>query len=98
GAAAAQADALAGKRVIAMANGLEKVGREFRPVLPRGESLSRAIRDAAPGSYVVAAFQHVPAAAFAALDEPLQSDVVVCSDHDDAREMVMRLVAGIPEL
>jgi len=96
--AATHADALAGKPVIAMANGLEKVGREFRPVLPKGESLSRAIHDAAPGAYVVAAFQHVPAAAFAALDEPLQSDVVVCSDHDDAREVVMRLVAGIPEL
>ena len=96
--AAAHADALVGKPVIAMANGLEKVGREFRPVLPKGESLSRAIHDAAPGAQVVAAFQHVPAAAFAALGEPLQSDVVVCSDHDAAREVVMRLVAGIPEL
>jgi NADPH-dependent F420 reductase len=96
--AAAHADALAGKPLIAMANGLEKVGREFRPVFPKGESLSRAIHDAVPGAQVVAAFQHVPAAAFAALDEPLQSDVVVCSDHDDAREVVMRLAAGIPEL
>ena len=96
--AAAHADALAGKPVIAMANGLEKVGKEFRPVLPKGESLSRAVHDAAPEAYVVAAFQHVPAASFAALDQPLQSDVVVCSDHDDAREVVMRLVAGIPEL
>ena len=96
--AAAHADAVVGKPVIAMANGLEKVGKEFRPVLPKGESLARAIHDVAPGAYVVAAFQHVPAAAFGALDEPLQSDVVVCSDHDDAREVVMRLVAGIPEL
>jgi NADPH-dependent F420 reductase len=96
--AAAHAEALAGKPVISMANGLEKVGREFRPVLPRGESLARAIHDAVPGAQVVAALQHIPAAAFVALDEPLQSDVVVCSDHDDAREVVMGLVAGIPEL
>ena len=96
--AGAHADALAGKTVVAMANGLEKVGREFRPVLPKGQSVARAIQVAVPDARVVAAFQHVPATAFAALHEPLQSDVVVCSDHDDAREVVMRLVAGIPEL
>src|SRR5437867_3530515 len=33
--AAAHADALTGKVVISMANGLEKVGSEFRPVLPK---------------------------------------------------------------
>jgi hypothetical protein len=96
--AADLADALAGKTVIAMANGLEKVGREFRPVLPEGRSLSEAVQAAAPAAHVVAAFQHVPAAAFAALEEPIASDVVVCGDDDAAREQVLALVAGIPEL
>jgi NADPH-dependent F420 reductase len=92
------ADALAGKPVIAMANGLEKVGREFRPVLPEAGSISQAVQLAAPDARVVAAFHLVPAAALAALDEPLQSDVVVVGDDDDARRVVLDLVARIPEL
>lgn len=92
------APALAGKVVIAMANGLEKVGREFRPVLPEGRSLSEGMQAAAPEARVVAAFQHVPAAAFAALDQPIESDVIVCGDDDAARDVVLGLVAGIPVL
>lgn len=96
--AAEHSDALAGKTVIAMANGLERVGREFHPVLPKGRSLAEAIQAAAPAAHVVSAFQHVPAAAFAALDSPVESDVVVCGDDDSARATVLALVAGIPEL
>src|SRR5262245_32349081 len=61
--AANHADALAGKVVIAMANGLVKQGREFRPVLPDEGSLAMAVQAAAPHARVVAALQHVPAAA-----------------------------------
>ena len=96
--AAEHADALAGKPVIAMANGLEKVGREFHPVLPGGVSLSQAVQDAAPAARVIAAFHLVPAAALAALDTPLESDVIVCADDDDARRVVLDLVVGIPDL
>ena len=98
GTAAEHADALAGKPVIAMANGLEKVGREFHPVLPKGRSLSEAVQAAAPRARVVAAFQHVPAAAFADLNSPIESDVIVCGDDEPARELVLGLVAGIPDL
>jgi 8-hydroxy-5-deazaflavin:NADPH oxidoreductase len=96
--AAEHADDLASKPVIVMANGLERVGREFRPVLPPEGSIARAAQAAAPDARVVAAFQHVPAAAFAALDEPLESDVLVCADDDDARTLVLDLVASIPNL
>ncbi|MFO1537785.1 MAG: NADPH-dependent F420 reductase, partial [Actinomycetota bacterium] len=41
--------------------------------------------------------QHVPAAAFAALDQPIESDVVA-ADDDAARDVVLGLVAGIPVL
>ncbi|MEI8000401.1 MAG: NAD(P)-binding domain-containing protein, partial [Actinomycetes bacterium] len=92
------ADVLAGRPVIAMGNGLVKVGREFHPVLPPEGSLSQAVQAAAPQARVVAAFQHVPAAAFADLDHPLESDVVICSDDDDARELVVGLVAAMPNL
>ncbi|HEV2309845.1 MAG TPA: NAD(P)-binding domain-containing protein, partial [Acidimicrobiia bacterium] len=44
----AHADLLAGKVVIAMANGLRKVGREFRVVMPPEGSLAAAMQAAAP--------------------------------------------------
>src|SRR5262245_56661556 len=46
--AAAHADAFAGKVVVCMANGLEKVGDEFRAVLPDEGSLAEAVQAAAP--------------------------------------------------
>ena len=92
------AGALAGKVVVAMANGLEKIDREFRPVLPEEGSLAEAMQAVAPDARIVAAFQHIPAAAFAELDEPLESDVVVCGDDDEARRRVLDLVVSMPNL
>ena len=92
------ADALAGKVVIDMANGLVKEGREFRPVLPEEGSLAMAMQDAVPRAHVVTALQHVPAAALGDLDAPLDSDVIVCADDDGARTTVLDLVARIPDL
>jgi NADPH-dependent F420 reductase len=90
--------ALAGKVVVSMANGLERVGDEFRVVLPPEGSLAEAVQAAAPGARVVAAFQHVPAAAFAALDRPIDSDVIVCGDDREACAGVRGLVEEIPDL
>jgi 8-hydroxy-5-deazaflavin:NADPH oxidoreductase len=92
------AGALAGKVVITMANGLEKVGSEFRAVIPAEGSLAQAVQAAAPGARVVAAFQHIPASAFAALDEHLESDVIVCGDDRDAQRAVIDLVGDMPDL
>lgn len=94
----AHADVLAGKVVVAMANGLRKVGREFQPVLPAEGSLAAAMQARAPDARVVAAFQHIPADALAKLDTPVESDVIVCGDDDDARRTVMDLVASIANL
>jgi hypothetical protein len=94
----AHAAALDHKVVIAMANGLQKVGREFRAVLPEEGSLAQAMQALAPNARVVAAFQHVPADALGDLDEPLESDVIVCADDDDARREVLALVASLPNL
>jgi NADPH-dependent F420 reductase len=94
----AHAAQLAGKVVIAMANGLRKEGREFRPVMPPEGSLAAAMQAAAPDARVVAALQHVPAGAMGELDKPLQTDVVVCGDDDDARRLVMGLLDEIPGL
>ena len=94
----AHADLLTGKVVVAMANGLVRVGQEFRPVLPAEGSLAAAMQAVAPGARVVAAFQHVPASAFAALDEPLESDVIVCGNDESARTTVLELVHAMPNL
>jgi hypothetical protein len=92
------ADQLAGKVVVAMANGLTKVGREFQAVLPTEGSLAAAMQAAAPDARIVAALQHVPAAAMGELDQPLATDVVVCGDDDDARAQVIGLLDEIPGL
>jgi NADPH-dependent F420 reductase len=92
------ADALAEKPVIAMANGLEKVGREFHPILPEEGSVSAAVQAAVPAAHVVAAFHLVPAAAFGDLDHSMESDVIACGDDDAARAAVVDLIAGIPDL
>jgi len=96
--ARAHADTLAGKVVVSIANGLERVDGEFRAVFPEAGSLAEAVQAAAPDARVVAAFQHVPAVAFAALDQPLRSDVIICADDSAARATVIELTRSIPEL
>ena len=81
-----------------MANGLEKRGREFRCVVPPEGSIAEAIQAAAPGAKVVAALQHVPAAALGDLDGELASDVLVAGDDDAARSLVLDLIDSIPGL
>lgn len=44
-----------------------------------------------PGVKVVAAFQNVPAHALRQLDEPVPSDVLVCSDDLDAAQQIIQL-------
>ncbi len=92
------AELLAGKTVIAMANGLRRVDREFQAVLPPEGSVAAAMQARVPDAHVVAAFQHIPAAGFAQLDTPIESDVIVCGNDDDARRTVMGLVTAIPNL
>jgi NADPH-dependent F420 reductase len=92
------ADALDGKVVVSMANGLVRQDREFRWVGTEEGSISEAIQAAVPGARVVAAFQHVPARALGDLDTALASDVLVAGDDDEARTIVLDLVDGIPGL
>src|SRR5262249_27054966 len=94
--AQAHQDALAGKVVIDIANGLVKEGREFRPVLPEEGSLAMAMQAAVPQARVVAALQHVPAAALGDLDAAIDSDVIVCADDEDARATVLGIIGRIP--
>lgn len=64
--------------------------RDPRPPVP--PSAGRIAQDIlGPGTRVVAAFQNVPSHALKKLDEPLETDVLVCSDDLQAAEEVILL-------
>jgi NADPH-dependent F420 reductase len=96
--AGALAERLVGKVVISMANAVAKIGRELQPlVLPRG-SVAEEVQAQLPGATVAAAFHHLPARELAEISEPMEGDVLVCSDHGKARAVVADLVARMPHL
>jgi NADPH-dependent F420 reductase len=66
------ADALAGKIVVSMANGLHKRGRGFSAIVPPEGSIAVQVQDVLPGAKVVASLHHVPAAELGELDAPLR--------------------------
>lgn len=91
-------DHLAGKVVISMANALAKIGHEFQPLVsPRG-SVAAAVQAAVPDALVAAAFQHVPAKELGDLDEPIESDVLICSDHAEAADLSAEIVSHLPNM
>jgi NADPH-dependent F420 reductase len=89
---------LAGKVVISMANALARIGDEFQPLIsPRG-SVAAAVQAAVPDAQVAAAFQHVPAKELGHLDEPIESDVLICSDHPFAASLTAEIVGNLPNM
>lgn len=87
---------LAGKVVISMANALAKVGDEFQPLVPPRGSVAASVQAVLPQSHVAAAFHHLPARELADIDHPIDSDVLVCSDHKSATEVTCEIVNQIP--
>ncbi|MEI8390893.1 MAG: NADPH-dependent F420 reductase [Actinomycetes bacterium] len=88
--------ALSGKIVISMANALVRVAGEFQPLLPPRGSVAAHIQAAIPKSRVVAAFHHLPAKELGHIGQPIDSDVLVCSDDREAIVIVSDIVARIP--
>jgi NADPH-dependent F420 reductase len=89
-------ESLNGKVVVSMANALIRVGTEFQPLLPPRGSVAAHVQAAVPRSRVVAALHHLPARELGRLDEPLDCDVLVCSDDPEATKTVAEIVAKIP--
>jgi NADPH-dependent F420 reductase len=89
---------LRGKVVISMANALAKVGHEFQPLVPPRGSVAASVQAAVPRSLVSATFHHVPAKELGDLAHPVESDVLVCSDHPKATETTLEIVSKIPDL
>ena len=90
------AAALRGKVVISMANALVRVGHEFQPLVPPRGSVAAHVQAAAPDCRVVAAFHHLPAKELGHLGDPIDSDVLICSDDKAAIETVSEMVRRIP--
>jgi NADPH-dependent F420 reductase len=89
---------LRGKVVISMANALTKLGQEFQPLVPPRGSVAASVQAAVPDCMVAAAFHHVPAKELGNLDQPIESDVLICSDHRHAAEVTSELVAKVPNM
>jgi NADPH-dependent F420 reductase len=96
--AASVANELDGKVVVSIANALECGQDGFQPITPRLGSVAAEVQEAVPAALVVAAFQHLPARTLADIDNAINGDVLICSDHDDAVEVTASLVRTIPGL
>jgi 8-hydroxy-5-deazaflavin:NADPH oxidoreductase len=90
------AERLRGKIVVSMANALVRVGHEFQPLVPPRGSVAAHVQAAIPASHVVAAFHHLPATELGNIGEPIDSDVLICSDDADAVRQISDIVAAIP--
>ena len=53
---------------------------------------------AVPQCMVAAALHHVPARELGDLDHPIESDVLICSDHPSAIQVTSDIVAKIPNM
>ena len=91
-------DKLRGKIVISMANALTKMGNEFQPLVPPRGSVAASVQAAVPQCLVAAALHHVPAKELGDLRAPIESDVLICSDHATAVETTSEIVAKIPNM
>jgi 8-hydroxy-5-deazaflavin:NADPH oxidoreductase len=87
---------LDGKVVISMANALAKVGNEFEPLVPPRGSVAASVQALVPQARVAAAFHHLPARELGDLNNPVESDVLICSDHKSATTAVAEITAKIP--
>jgi 8-hydroxy-5-deazaflavin:NADPH oxidoreductase len=91
-------DRLRGKVVVSMANALVKLGKEFQPLVPPRGSVAASVQAAVPQCMVAAAFHHVPARELGDLREPIESDVLICSDHTEAVDLTSEIVGKVPNM
>lgn len=90
------ADRVHGKVVVCVANALVREGSDMLALIPPRGSVAASVAAAVPGALVAAAGHHLPAPVLAKLDRRLVADVLVCSDHPEATEATMTLLAQIP--
>jgi predicted dinucleotide-binding enzyme len=60
--------------------------------------VAASVQAAVPGCQLAAAFHHVPAKELGDLDHPIETDVLICSDHRAATDCTTEIVAKIPNM
>lgn len=90
------AEHLHGKVVVCMSNAIARVAGEFQPLVPPRGSVAGTVQSVIQDSFVAAAMHHVPANELGDLNEEVQSDVLVCSDHIKATEQTTEVLRKIP--
>lgn len=74
-------------------------GRAWQVVRPwHGSAAEQAVALLAEGVRVVAAFHTISAEALQDLDRPMESDVFVCGDDEEAKRTIGELIDDIPDL
>lgn len=90
------ASSLDGKIVVSVASPVVFV--DGKPAAAVGElSLAEIGARAAPGARVVAGFHTVSARALARVDDPLDEDVLLCGDDEEAKQVVADLAERLVE-
>lgn len=90
------APTLAGKLVLDVINPLERVNKVFVSAqVPEGSAAER-IQRLLPESFVVAGFKNESAEELVEVGHPVEGDIVICSDHKDAKQTIIELVKRIP--
>ena len=88
---------LVGKMVLDVVNAVVRDGGVFRVANP-GNSAGEEIQHGLPQAQVVSAFKTLSAQELLRIPQPLAGDVVVCSDHPEARARICALVSRISAL
>ena len=92
-------DALAGKVVVDVIAPMSfQRGRGASAVEVEAGSAAQEAQELLPDSLVVSAFQNISAEELQQPDTVMDGDVIVCSDHAEAKSLVMGLVSKIPGL
>ncbi len=95
---ASLAASLAGKTVVSTVAPVSFEDGQIKAMaVPEGSAAEQAQR-LLPDSPVVAAFQTVSAVDLWVPDRVIEGDVVVCSDHPEAKKQVMALAERIPQI
>lgn len=90
------APVLAGRDVVEVVNPLIRVSKQFTVERVPDGSAAEVIQKLLPQSRLVSAFKNESAELLNAIPQPVEGDVVVCSDHAEARARVLALVERIP--
>ena len=91
--------ALKGKVVVCVIAPMKfERGKGASAVEVEAGSAAQEAQELLPDSQVVAAFQNASAEELQQPDTVMDGDVVVCSDHQEPKALVMELVRKIPQL